>query len=134
MTRARPLPADTAQAATTRIRPAEWDGAGTTHERFKALVEERPAAKRRRDATLAEIDRRQVTLRRLREARSLTQAALANSLGMDQSEISRLERRTDLLLSTLRRFVRATGGEMRIVVSYPDGEQVELDLDIPSRS
>lgn len=134
MTRARPLPVDTAQAATTEIRPGEWDEAGTAHERFKARVEESPAARRRRDATLAEIDKRQLTLRRLREARSLTQSALASSLGMDQSEVSRLERRADLLLSTLRRYVRATGGEMRIVVSYPDGEHVELDLDSPTRS
>lgn len=134
MTRARPLPADTAQAATTQIETAEWDEARTAHERFKALVEEKPAAKRRWDATPAEIAMRQVTLRRLREARSLTQVALANLLGMEQSEVSRLERRGDLLLSTLRRFVRATGGEMRIVVSYPDGEHVELHLDRPSRS
>ena len=46
-------------------------------------------------------------------------------MGMDQSEISRLERRTDLLLSTLRRFVNATGGELHLVASYPDGD-VEL--------
>ena len=44
---------------------------------------------------------------------------------MDQSEISRLERRTDLLLSTLRRFINATGGELHLVASYPDGD-VEL--------
>jgi hypothetical protein len=38
---------------------------------------------------------------------------------MDQSEVSRLEHRSDMLLSTLKRFVHATGGEMHIVVSYP---------------
>ena len=45
---------------------------------------------------------------------------------MDQSEISRLERRSDMLLSTLKRFVTATGGEMHVVVTYPDGGPVEL--------
>ena len=49
---------------------------------------------------------------------------------MDQSEISRLERRTDLLLSTLRRFVNATGGELHLVASYPDGD-VELLVGSP---
>ena len=39
------------------------------------------------------------------------------------------ERRSDMLLSTLRRFVEATGGEMHIVVSYPDGGPVELLVD-----
>ncbi len=46
-------------------------------------------------------------------------------MSMDQSEISRLERRADPLLSTLRRFVDATGGELHLVASYPDGD-VEL--------
>ena len=71
-------------------------------------------------------DSRQATLRRLREARSLTQSTVAELLEMDQSEISRLERRSDMLLSTLKRFVTATGGEMHVVVTYPDGGPVEL--------
>lgn len=68
------------------------------------------------DRARADIERRQA---------SLAQATVAEAMGMDQSEISRLERRTDLLLSTLRRFVQATGGELHLVASYPDGD-VEL--------
>jgi transcriptional regulator with XRE-family HTH domain len=75
---------------------------------------------------LAEISGRQATLRRLREARALTQSTVAELLDMDQSEVSRLERRSDMLLSTLRRFVHATGGEMHVVVRYPDGGPVEV--------
>jgi hypothetical protein len=45
---------------------------------------------------------------------------------MDQSEGSRLEYRSDMLLSTLKRFVQATGGELHMVVQYPDGAPVEL--------
>lgn len=45
---------------------------------------------------------------------------------MDQSKISRLERRSDMLLSTLKRFVQATDGEMHLGVTYPDGGPVEL--------
>ena len=78
---------------------------------------------------LAEINSRQATLRRLREARALTQSTLAELLDMDQSEVSRLERRSDMLLSTLKASSQATGGEMHIVVSYPDGGPVELLVD-----
>ena len=72
-----------------------------------------------------EIERHQASLAKVRKLRALAQATVAEAMGMDQSEISRLERRTDLLLSTLRRFVNATGGELHLVASYPDGD-VEL--------
>ena len=54
------------------------------------------------------------------------QSTVGELLEMDQSKISRLERRSDMLLSTLKRFIAATGGEMHIVVTYPDGGPVEL--------
>ncbi len=122
----RSIPADTAKAVDATISDEEWADASTSHERFKALLETKPRAKARYDAVLAEINSRQATLRRLREARALTQSTLAELLDMDQSEVSRLERRSDMLLSTLKRFIEATGGEMHVVVSYPDGGPVEL--------
>jgi predicted XRE-type DNA-binding protein len=121
-----PIPIDNAKAADAAITDADWDQAETAHERFKALLETKPRAKARYDAVLAEINSRQATLRHLREARALTQSTVAELLDMDQSEVSRLERRSDMLLSTLKRFVHATGGEMHIVVTYPDGGPVEL--------
>lgn len=124
--RTRTIPTDTVKAADTTITDDEWKQAETAHERFRVLLETKPRAKARYDAVLAEINSRQATLRRLREARSLTQSTVAELLDMDQSEVSRLERRSDMLLSTLKRFVQATGGEMHIVVSYPDGGPVEL--------
>jgi predicted XRE-type DNA-binding protein len=122
----RAIPTDNANAEETTISDEEWAHAETAHERFKALLETKPRAKARYDAVLAEINSRQATLRRLREARALTQSTVAELLDMDQSEVSRLERRSDMLLSTLKRFVQATGGEMHIVVQYPDGGPVEL--------
>jgi hypothetical protein len=122
----RTIPTDNAKVTETTITDEEWERAETAHERFKALLETKPRAKARYDAVLAEINSRQATLRRLREARALTQSTLADLLDMDQSEVSRLERRSDMLLSTLKRFIQATGGEMHIVVSYPDGGPVEL--------
>jgi DNA-binding transcriptional regulator YiaG len=122
----RTIPTDNAKVSEAAITDEEWARAETAHERFKALLETKPRAKARYDAVLAEINSRQATLRRLREARALTQSTLAELLDMDQSEVSRLERRSDMMLSTLKRFVQATGGEMHIVVSYPDGGPVEL--------
>jgi predicted XRE-type DNA-binding protein len=122
----RTIPTDNAKVVEATITDEEWSRAGTAHERFKALLETKPRAKARYDAVLTEINSRQATLRHLREARALTQSTLAELLEMDQSEVSRLERRSDMLLSTLKRFVEATGGEMHIVVSYPDGGPVEL--------
>ena len=122
----RTIPTDNAKVADTTITDLEWADATNAHERFKALLETKPRAKARHDAVLAEINSRQATLRKLREARALTQSTVAELLDMDQSEVSRLERRSDMLLSTLTRCVAATGGEMHIVVTYPDGGPVEL--------
>lgn len=84
-----------------------------------------PAGKAAYERASEEIGHHQASLAKVRKLRALAQATVAEAMGMDQSEISRLERRTDLLLSTLRRFVNATGGELHLVATYPDGD-VEL--------
>ena len=84
-----------------------------------------PAGKAAYERAGEGIEHHQASLARVRKLRALAQATVAELMGMDQSEISRVERRTDLLLSTLRRFVVATGGELRLVASYPEGD-VEL--------
>jgi transcriptional regulator with XRE-family HTH domain len=73
------------------------------------------------------IDRRVTTLAALRKARGLTQAQLTDDLGMTQGEISRLERRENLHLATLARFIEATGGRLRITAVYDDDE-VEVGI------
>ena len=122
----RTIPTDTAKAKNSKLTSDDWKRAEGAHERFKALVDAKPRAKARYDAVLDEINARQATLRKLREARALTQSTVAELLEMDQSEVSRLEYRSDMLLSTLRRFVEATGGELHLVVRYPEGAPVEL--------
>ena len=122
----RTIPTVRAEVRGAKLTPADWERADGAHDRFKALLDVKPHAKARYDAVLAEISARRATLRWLREARALTQSTVAESLGMDQSEVSRLEYRADMLISTLRRFVEATGGELRLVVQYPDGAPVEL--------
>lgn len=58
----------------------------------------------------------------LRAARALTQQTLAANLRISQAAVSRLERRTDVYVSTLRNFVRALGGELEITARFPDGK------------
>jgi transcriptional regulator with XRE-family HTH domain len=67
-------------------------------------------------------------LRELREARHLSQRTLGAVLGSRQSTISRLERRSDMHLSTLRAYVEALGGVLEIRVRFRDGEMPLLDI------
>lgn len=59
-------------------------------------------------------------LEQLRRARQLTQQQLAETLHLNQASVSKLERRTDLYVSTLANFVAAMGGELEIRVIFPD--------------
>jgi DNA-binding XRE family transcriptional regulator len=67
-----------------------------------------------------------VTLNQLREARSLTQANLAGILGVNQGSVSKMEKRTDMYVSTLRGFIQAMGGQLQIKAVFPEGE-VEIE-------
>ncbi|MGI8427428.1 MAG: helix-turn-helix domain-containing protein [Actinomycetota bacterium] len=67
-------------------------------------------------------------LAELRRSRGLPQGVIAQKLGISQSDVSKLERRTDARLSTLSRYVEATGGRLRMMVSYDDQEEVEVVL------
>ena len=73
-----------------------------------------------------EIIAEEMNLRDLRKARKLTQARVAKVLGVTQDSVSRLEKRSDLLLSTLRKTVKAMGGDVRIVAEFPDRAPVVL--------
>lgn len=69
------------------------------------------------------------SLRELRNGRSLTQLEVARTLNLTQPDVSRLERRQDILISTLRRFVEATGGQLDLVARYPNADAVRINLD-----
>jgi transcriptional regulator with XRE-family HTH domain len=68
-----------------------------------------------------------MALEELRGAKQLTQADMAEMLDVPQSSISRIERRADMYLSTLRGYVHAVGGELRIQAVFPDGGTVVID-------
>ena len=84
--------------------------------------ERRAQVEARAEALIAE----EMTLRDLRKARDLTQERMAELLGVGQESISRLESRTDMLLSTLRSYITAMGGSLDLVVRFPDRPAVSL--------
>lgn len=67
------------------------------------------------------------TLKDLRQAVQRTQEELASSLGVGQDTISRLEKRSDMLISTLKRYVRAMGGDLYLVARFPHRPPVVID-------
>ena len=97
--------------------------ATNVREKMKSLS----AARRKRiEAHAAELVAQEMTLRELRQALTLTQTRIAETLGIGQDGVSRLERRSDLLLSTLRGYVEAMGGHLSLIAEFPDQEPVSL--------
>ena len=74
----------------------------------------------------AELIAEEMTLRELRHARKLTQVRVAKLLGITQDSVSRLEKRSDLLLSTLRKTIEAMGGELLLVAEFRDRPSVVI--------
>ena len=65
-------------------------------------------------------------LNQIREARQLTQVKLAETLRINQGAVSTMEKRTDMYVSTLRNYIEAMGGNLRITAEFPEGA-VEID-------
>ena len=78
------------------------------------------------EARAAQLITEEMSLRELRQARKLTQTRMAKTLGVSQDSISRLEKRSDLLLSTLRKTIEAMGGSLFLVAKFPDRDPVVL--------
>lgn len=84
------------------------------------------AQRKKVEVRAAELMAEEMTLRELRHARKLTQVRVARKLGITQDSVSRLEQRSDLLLSTLRKTVEAMGGNLTLVAKFPDRAPVVL--------
>jgi len=94
--------------------------------REKMDPERQERIRKRTEELLAELP-----LQELRQARALSQQELAEVLGLNQATVSKLERRTDMYLSSLRRFIEAMGGELEISASFPDGKvRIQLFEDL----
>ena len=85
-------------------------------------ADRRAAIEARAQVLIAE----ELTLRDLRKARDRTQKQIGAMLGIGQEHVSRLEQRTDLLLSTLTGYVEAMGGTLRLIAEFPDRAPVTI--------
>jgi transcriptional regulator with XRE-family HTH domain len=94
---------------------------------LEKILEALPNERRRRiEQRAAELIAEELTLREMRRLRKLTQARLSKKLKIGQEGVSRIEKRTDLYLSTLRNYVEGLGGKLSLIVEFPDREPVIL--------
>lgn len=85
-----------------------------------------PARQRKIKRRASELIAEEFTLRDLRKAKQVTQEEVAQRLRGRQVYVSRLERRADMKLSTLREYVRALGGDLQLMVTFPGDAPVRL--------
>ncbi len=97
------------------------DMARTLSEVIKGLP---PDQQKDIEAKAARLIEDEMTLRDARKAHELTRARMAQALNISQDGVSRIEKRSDFLLSTLRSYVEAMGGKLRLVVEFPDRKPV----------
>jgi len=86
-----------------------------------------PARRARVEAEADRLHTEYLTLQELRKAKELTQVQLAEALGIQQATVAKYERQSDLLLSTLRSYVAAMGGDLKLMVEFPGKAPVALE-------
>jgi hypothetical protein len=84
------------------------------------------ARRKKIERRAAQLIAEELSLRELRRAHKLTQERIAEALDIGQDQVSRLEQRTDLLISTLRGYVEAMGGQLKLVAEFPGHQPVVL--------
>lgn len=92
-------------------------------QKLKELSRER---RERVEARTQQLIAEEMSLRDLRKALKKTQQTLAATLHIGQDGISRLEQRSDLMISTLRKYIQAMGGSLSIVAQFPDREPIRI--------
>jgi hypothetical protein len=95
----------------------------TLEQKLKEISATRQAKVKARTRALVA---REMSLRELRQAVNKTQKTVARTLNMGQDGVSRLEKRSDLLFSTLRNYVEAVGGSLTLVAQFPDQEPIAI--------
>jgi predicted XRE-type DNA-binding protein len=90
-------------------------------KKFAELRTQMSPASQARSRAQADILLAEMPLNELRQARGLSQQMLADVLHVQQPSIAKLEKRTDMYLSTLRSHIEAMGGELEVIARFPDG-------------
>ena len=93
---------------------------------LEEILNQMPEERRARIFKRADEIRQEINLREMRRLRKITQARLSKKLKIGQEGVSRIEKRTDLYLSTLRNYVEGVGGKLSLVVEFPDRAPVVL--------
>ena len=102
---------------------------------LKEVIAGLPAHERRKIKTrAAQLIAEEMSLQALRKAIGKTQTMIAKRLKVGQDAVSKLEKRSDMYISTLRGFVEAMGGELQLIATFPDRPPVHLEeLGAPRR-
>ena len=90
-------------------------------KKFSDLRSKMKPEAQKRSHLMAETMLAEMPLNELRQARGLSQKMLAELLQVQQPSIAKIEKRTDMYLSTLRSHIEAMGGELDVVARFPDG-------------
>ncbi|PQA87137.1 XRE family transcriptional regulator [Hyphococcus luteus] len=94
---------------------------------LKDVIDKLPPARRAKvERRYADLVEEIETLSELRKLTSMSQAKLAETLQISQPAISKLEKQTDMYLSTLRLYVEAMGGELDIVIRLPNHAPIKV--------
>lgn len=88
--------------------------------KFSELIEKMPPEHQAWIEERVQAELAEMALKELRQALQLTQQQLASQLEMNQAAISKMERQSDMYISTLRRFLNAMGAELKIIAHFPD--------------
>jgi transcriptional regulator with XRE-family HTH domain len=102
-------------------------------KKFNNLIEKMSQESRKRISKKKEELYTGLALQELRQALQLTQQQLAGTLKLNQAAISKIEHQSDMYVSTLRRFLNAMGGELRIIAHFPQGDVVINQFEEISR-
>lgn len=105
-------------------------------QKFDKLFRKMSPEAQKRVEERANVEYEGLALAELREAQDLTQVQLAEKLGIDQGAVSKIERRTDMYLSTLRNVIQAMGGKLELTARFPTGRVQVLkfrDADRPAK-
>lgn len=94
---------------------------------LESIMDSLPAKRRAKiEQRGKEIMDQYMTIQELRKARKLTQEKLAEILNIKQENISRIEKRSDILISTLRNHIEAMGGQLEISVKFPESNPIQI--------